>query len=442
MTLSTPLFRRLSPCRYPLGIALLLMLAACAQEDVPDPFMPRNQHEAYYHALQQAGLTETALGRDWMERAHQAIAEPVRVEPPLEEMLYLDPTRADAIAFRFAARRGHKLQIEVETLGESAGKLFIDLFRAGEGLARHVATASDDQVIGFEPRRDGEYVLRIQSELLRGGSFRARIMKVPAFDFPVAGGHTRDIGSFFGDPRDGGRRKHHGIDIFAPKGTPVIAPTDGYVRFTGERGLGGLVVWMRDEQRDQTLYFAHLNEIIVGRHTYVRAGDTLGTVGNTGNARTTPPHLHFGIYQQGPIDPLHYVAFADSEPEAARADTRMLAQTMRVVRPAYITPDRGQRLELQRHQLVRVSGARGDLLRVALPDGTCGYIPYRAIEPTDEPLNQHTIADNTILHPLPGIEHAPIEVLRPGAEVAVLGRNDDFLYVRSDIGQTGWVLSH
>lgn len=58
---------------------------------------------------------------------------------------------------------------------------------------------------------------------------------------------------------------------------------------------GGKVVWMRDEARGMSLYYAHLDSQHVAAGAYVRPGDTLGFVGKTGNARTTPPHLHFGI---------------------------------------------------------------------------------------------------------------------------------------------------
>jgi len=87
----------------------------------------------------------------------------------------------------------------------------------------------------------------------------------------------------------------------------------------GEKGLGGKQVWLRDRKRNQSLYYAHLDSIanIPGS---VKRGDTLGFVGNTGNARTTPPHLHFGIYKsyRGAINPLYFVYQASSlqtEPE-------------------------------------------------------------------------------------------------------------------------------
>lgn len=423
---------------------LLIQLSACSEEYVPDEFEARSDHEAYYYSLAKAGLTETALARDWMLIAKRVLRHPVQTESPLEEIFYLDPTRADAVAYRFPAKRGHKVQIDVDMLEETDGRLFVDLYRTNAvGEALHVATASDAHTIAFEPRRDAHYVLRIQSELLRGGSYKVRVLKVPAFDFPVAGSATKDIGSFFGDPRDGGRRKHHGVDIFAPKGTPILAPTSGYIRFTGERGLGGRVVWMHDEQRDQSLYFAHLDEILTRRHTFVRAGDTLGTVGNTGNARRTPPHLHFGIYKNGPIDPYYFVAEADREPEPVEVGVDLLSAAMRTRKSVPMRQQFGgnAKTTLQRHQLVTVRGARGNALRVELPDGRSGYISMSAIEDVDEALTVRTLPVSAPLRAIPDAERTPINTLQPGARVDVLAHDGSFQYVRSGVGQTGWISS-
>jgi murein DD-endopeptidase MepM/ murein hydrolase activator NlpD len=128
------------------------------------------------------------------------------------------------------------------------------------------------------------------------------------------------IQSLFGVERDGGRRAHHGIDIFAPRGTPVIAATDGVVRSTSPNELGGNVVRLSDPRRAQTLYYAHLDRHVVAEGQQVRVGDTLGFVGNTGNARSTPPHLHFGIYVRGrgPINPLRYVRLVTAPQVTAR----------------------------------------------------------------------------------------------------------------------------
>lgn len=115
---------------------------------------------------------------------------------------------------------------------------------------------------------------------------------------PVAGVTAEELVSTWHAPRPGGRR-HKGTDIMAPKGTPVVSASDGTVRRVGTNALGGKVVWV-DGTNGASYYYAHLDAWAPGLRTgdRVYAGDRLGTVGNTGNAATTPPHLHFGVQRQ------------------------------------------------------------------------------------------------------------------------------------------------
>ena len=127
-------------------------------------------------------------------------------------------------------------------------------------------------------------------------------------EVPVRGVKRPSLHSSFGEPRSG-HRKHAGIDIFAHRGTPVVAAAEGVVVRIGTTDrLGGNTVWVAG--KPSTLYYyAHLDHFASGLHVgdHVARGDTLGFVGNTGNARTTPPHLHFGMYPLAralwPIDP-------------------------------------------------------------------------------------------------------------------------------------------
>lgn len=124
--------------------------------------------------------------------------------------------------------------------------------------------------------------------------------------FPVSG--KSNIGSYWGDARDAGGRKHEGIDIFAAKGTPVLAVTDGYVVEVGNDGIGGKSITIQSDDYSWRSYYAHLDEQKVSYGQLVKKGQLIGTVGNTGNAKTTPAHLHFGMYENsGAIDPLPYV---------------------------------------------------------------------------------------------------------------------------------------
>jgi murein DD-endopeptidase MepM/ murein hydrolase activator NlpD len=117
-----------------------------------------------------------------------------------------------------------------------------------------------------------------------------------SLDMPVVGVRPYDLSDSWGDPRDGGKRKHRGIDIFAPKGTPVVAVSDGIVSFIGDQPKGGHCLWLTTEG-GASFYYAHLDRWASGLYEgqEVRSGDLLGYVGNTGNAKTTPSHLHFAV---------------------------------------------------------------------------------------------------------------------------------------------------
>jgi peptidoglycan LD-endopeptidase LytH len=121
---------------------------------------------------------------------------------------------------------------------------------------------------------------------------------------PIAGIPPVALRDTWGAAR-GSRRRHEGIDIFAPKGTPVRSTTRGLVFRVGQNKLGGNVVWIFGPGR-QMHYYAHLDrfgEFEPG--DLVMPGDIVGYVGDTGNARGTPPHLHYGVYtpSAGAINP-------------------------------------------------------------------------------------------------------------------------------------------
>lgn len=110
---------------------------------------------------------------------------------------------------------------------------------------------------------------------------------------PVQGIPRASIASTFGAPRSEGRT-HEGVDIFARRGTPVLAAHHGVVVHIGEFRHGGTVIHTIG-RRGVMAYYAHLDRVREGLALgeLVGEGETIGYVGNTGNARTTPPHLHF-----------------------------------------------------------------------------------------------------------------------------------------------------
>ena len=112
---------------------------------------------------------------------------------------------------------------------------------------------------------------------------------------PVVGASMNDWNqkSFWYYPW-GKNRVHKGIDIFAEAGSPVVAPTRGFVLFAGKISMGGNVVYMLGPKW-RFHYFAHLQENKDRRLGFVNAGQKLGRVGSTGNAQGKQPHLHYSI---------------------------------------------------------------------------------------------------------------------------------------------------
>ncbi|RZA19545.1 MAG: M23 family metallopeptidase [Lysobacteraceae bacterium] len=126
-----------------------------------------------------------------------------------------------------------------------------------------------------------------------------RLWRMPAptqLPVPVQGIRAKRIADTWGGPRSGGR-SHQGTDIFAARGTPVRSATPGIVLRIGDHGIGGKHVWVLGPGGERH-YYAHLDGWAAGVHRYqvMRTGDALGAVGDSGNARGTPPHLHYGIY--------------------------------------------------------------------------------------------------------------------------------------------------
>ena len=122
---------------------------------------------------------------------------------------------------------------------------------------------------------------------------------------PVQDVTKRQVTNTWHAPR-GTDRRHEGQDIFAPKGTPILSATDGYIIRIGENSLGGQTVSVMGSG-GRVYYYAHLDSYAprIEEGDYVTTKTVLGYVGTTGNAAGTPPHLHFGVYSSGgAINPL------------------------------------------------------------------------------------------------------------------------------------------
>ena len=278
-------------------------------------------HDRYALDLKFRRLDDTTDGRRWIASAQESLLRPRATALPLVDVMPLD---ADSVAYTLHLRRGQRY-----AAGVRAGKpVFIDLFEQTASGPRHVSSApADTSSLSVEISSDGDYLVRLQPTL--DGAAGAVVSQTiePSLALPVQGAKRSSIQSGFGAARDAGARRHEGVDIFAARGTPVIAAADGIVTSVGMNGLGGKVVWVVRPLRGESLYYAHLDTQAVKAGSYVKRGEVLGTVGNTGNARGGPTHLHFGIYARGgAVDPLPYVASVVQPPEHAFVNHRRAAR--------------------------------------------------------------------------------------------------------------------
>jgi murein DD-endopeptidase MepM/ murein hydrolase activator NlpD len=153
------------------------------------------------------------------------------------------------------------------------------------------------------PKEPGKTIPGAPPEVVRAApEVTARLTRA-GYVFPVFG--PAAFGNTFGAFRaDVAGKWHHGEDLVAPVGTPLLAVADGAVFSVGWNDVGGWRLWLRDNAGNE-FYYAHLSAYsplaIAGKR--VKAGDVLGFVGDTGDAEGGPPHLHFEIH---PVEFLHY----------------------------------------------------------------------------------------------------------------------------------------
>ncbi len=134
---------------------------------------------------------------------------------------------------------------------------------------------------------------RIEAERVANVTGGLPLEATPGFVCPV-----HQPFSFINDwgfPRDGGRRTHKGTDVFTPYGQEQYAVANGTIELLSG-GLGGTAIWLVSDYGVR-FYYAHMSGFAPGltNGQSVAIGELVGYTGNSGNARTTPPHLHFGI---------------------------------------------------------------------------------------------------------------------------------------------------
>lgn len=361
------------------NIALLLFLAAVSATSCSSAFNkifgPQTPHEQYADKLEDKGLDDTPEGRAWLAASKKALDAPYAISLPYRQNGYFGTDKPRALGLQLQAKQGERITFDLTQKEAARFALFADVYRQDGATTSLLLSADTAQTkFYFDAKETGTYILRLQPQLHQAGSYSLSISVGPSLHFPVSGSKAK-TGSFWGASRDGGKRKHEGIDIFAPKHTPAVAAADGYITGVREGGIGGKVVWMKPNDRNIYLYYAHLDKQMVQEGQVVKKGDVVGLVGNTGNAQHTPAHLHFGVYtQKGPIDPLPFVNQAVKKaPDVAAKNLAQLLQLTRAQKTKEGTPVKAQTI------LVPLAvTAKGYLAE--LPDGNLIEAPFSAVK--------------------------------------------------------------
>jgi murein DD-endopeptidase MepM/ murein hydrolase activator NlpD len=159
-----------------------------------------------------------------------------------------------------------------------AGAAALAIVFAVPAAAQQMALMASFPLAGREARNTAE-------------SLRARNLLIP-----VQGITADRLHDTYNDARSGGR-VHDAIDIHAPRGTPVLAVTDGVVLKLHHSALGGITIYQLDDDGRTRYYYAHLSAYADGIHegVPVKKGQVIGYVGDTGNAQPGDYHLHFAI---------------------------------------------------------------------------------------------------------------------------------------------------
>jgi peptidoglycan LD-endopeptidase LytH len=339
----------------------------------------RTTHETFTDSLRHSA--EPAFFAAWAESSRRATSNAPTIRPPYAESGVLGDS-GDALGYRIDLRAGERLIVEFSP--DSASSPFLDLYvTPADSAARPFLSRTGPARLEYLARTDGPVLVRLQARPGEGTAYTLAVDRTAALTFPVLHDDATVIGHFLED-RDGGARRHRGIDIHAPRGTPVVAAADGIVERVTENELGGLVVWIRETASNRKHYYAHLDAQHVRAGTAIRAGDVVGTVGNTGNAADTPPHLHFGIYRRGvAVNPMLYLdapaSAAHFAGDGERADPRLAGTTARtrVAGAAFRVSNLGDaraRASLPARTELEIVAAAGRFYRVRDSGGAEGFV--------------------------------------------------------------------
>lgn len=376
-----------------------------------------------------------------MEAGDTSLHDSIHVTLPYQKTGFFAASEPQARFYRFEIDVGQILTLTTELKTQDNARLFADIFTLQGGEWKHLIHADSSLSLTHEFITSGSCLVRLQPELLVNMYYAFSISVTPVLLNPVKGASNISIGSFYGDPRDGGKRKHEGVDIFAPKGTYVIAPTDGLISRVGNSKLGGKTIWMNDLKRGHSYYFAHLDAQFVMPGTNVKQGDILGTVGNTGNALNTPAHLHFGVFQNTSKDPVTYIRTMAKLANQPAPDTLFHTVVFRVSQKTtalHLGPS-GKfpvRELLTKDTYLKVIAQTNDWYRVLTADEREGFIERNNVIAVEKG-NRLMIKRLTLLLSEAQADAVPVTILT--GQVEGLASYKNFRFVKTRLGLTGWI---
>ncbi|MCG2429905.1 M23 family metallopeptidase [Aequorivita xiaoshiensis] len=319
----------------------------------------------------------------WKEAFQKAKHDNLQITLPYSESGVYSEDELNVYSYNIQLKEGERIVVDLQKQVDSS-LVFIDFFEVKKDSLRLLKSAEEyKSMFSKEIEESGLYKLILHPQLNMKGSFQLKIYSEPLYPFPVVGGVNKDIQGFWADPRDTGSRSHEGVDIFAKRGTPVIAITDGTISSTGNGGFGGLQVWITDKLKKKRIYYAHLDSFIVSEGDKVKIGDTIGFVGNTGNATELPPHLHFGVYKEhGAVNPISFIKKTEIQTidKPSTVNLAIINTYIAEVRkgPASIFPQLGV---LRKNDTISVLGKSQDWFHIHSSKGLKGYVSERVITP-------------------------------------------------------------
>ena len=384
-------------------------------------------YESYVKSLETSGISKSSMGKKWISSGQNALLNPNEsVKFPFKSEIFFREIAPNAISYRLKYQEYAKLTVKITSKGKDNNGVYVDIFEDNPNRSRVKNFYVKDTIFVYEDNNTQNLILRIQPQLLVNQYVIDEIIENPKLALPVKNGSNKDIQSFWGVERDGGQRRHEGVDIFNKKGTPIVAVENGTIARVETNILGGKVVWQRLNLFGQSIYYAHLDSQAVSAGQAVKKGDVVGFMGNTGNAKYTASHLHFGIYTgSGAIDPLLYIQKRDTIPGKLKLSEKYLGDVL----------------------VIKTENGQVPVNVLSVSSGAINYADYLG---NLQSINQMNI-DGKIkvkFNPNPSVQNIIDEPFSEGIPIAkfnvketfrILGYVDNYLYLeQNDV--KGWVL--